>query len=105
MGHHVEEEKSRLYRDTPFEEERQALDSAWQNDGVDNVDHAVGAFDIRLDDVRRAIELHATSGADLHARALNSRGFFSVQLDNVCSQDLTSHNVVGEDCGQLGNVV
>ena len=75
---------------------------AWrQQDGINDVNHAVRARDIRLDDLRAIDHDVSVFDRDFCRLALDCLDILAVELDDIGGQGLTRDDVILEDRGQL----
>ena len=71
----------------------------WHYHSVDDMDDAIGRFDVRLG--HRGIVGHHLVADDVNVDYLAVNGFRFVELDDVGCHHLARHHMIGEDCGEL----
>lgn len=85
---------SKLQRSLPAGADRGVR---WQQDGVDDVDHAIRRHDVRSHYLRAVKEDLAIAHDDVERKTVDRGRRGAVRLDDVTGQHLSRYDVIGED--------
>ena len=81
-----------------------AVKSGRNQNGINHVNHAVGAFDVIGRDVNAFIQLNTVGSADLDRCAVDCCSTLAIHGHDVSGHHFTCHYMVGEDGRHFGNV-